>query len=287
MLLWDLDGTIVDTSRDLAGAINRMLADYGYSPLGLAIVVGHIGKGAQNLVARCLEEYGHRLEGDPGWTGTDSAPFGASPTGAVTVDEIGSAAGPHVGVPKVGGLDKPGDTVAAALGVFERHYAAHLLDETTVYAGVADLLRDLSNAGREMAVVSNKPEGFCRDILDRLELSPYFHVVVGGETLPRRKPAPDPIWYAIEKCTHPNRSPVSTSSATTASTEAVLGPLEGSRGNACAVMIGDTWIDTEAARAAGIPAILVGWGLGDRDLARASAPDAWAEDATVLRQLLT
>ena len=207
-----------------------MLADYGYPPLPVPTVVGHIGKGAQNLVARCLEEYGYRLDGDPGWTGESGAP--------------------------------PGDTVAAALHVFEGHYAAHLLDETEVYGGVEELLRDLAHAGRGMAIVSNKPEGFCRDILDQLGLAGYFRIVVGGEALPKRKPAPDPIWHAIQACTGRSAE------------------------DALAVMIGDTWIDTEAARAAGIPAVLVGWGLGDRELARSSGPDAWAEDAPTLRQLL-
>lgn len=43
-LLWDLDGTLVDTGRDLAQAVNRMLRDYGYAPLPDDTVVGHVGR---------------------------------------------------------------------------------------------------------------------------------------------------------------------------------------------------------------------------------------------------
>ena len=57
-LLWDLDGTLVDTGRDLATAVNRMLGDYGHPILPLETVISHVGKGARNLVARCLEERG-------------------------------------------------------------------------------------------------------------------------------------------------------------------------------------------------------------------------------------
>jgi len=60
-LLWDLDGTLVDTGRDLAQAVNRMLREYGHAPLPDDTVVGHVGKGARNLVRQCLEERGHTL----------------------------------------------------------------------------------------------------------------------------------------------------------------------------------------------------------------------------------
>ena len=249
ILLWDLDGTIADTSRDLAAAINRMLADYGYAPLPVPVVVGHIGKGAQNLVARCLEEYGHRLEGD-------AAADTAARSGDTATSPGDSAGG-------------PGDSVADALSTFERHYAAHLMDQTEVYPGVGTLLRELARAGRRMAVVTNKPERFSRDILDRLGLVSCFVTVVGGETLPVRKPAPEPLWYAIRACGR-ERAPVSSAADLSRS----------------AVMLGDTWIDAGAARAAGLPVILVGWGLGDREKARASEPNAWVETVEELRELL-
>ena len=218
-------------------AINWMLHEYGYPPLPLATVVGHVGKGAENLVARCLEEYGHRLEGDPG--------SGGPPSLRVPV-------GPHPG------------TVAEALALFERHYTDHLTDETRVYPGVANLIQELAGEGRRMAVVSNKPERFSRDILRHLQLDSCFVTVVGGETLPTRKPSPEPLLHAIAVC----RSRESTSSA------------------AKAAMIGDTWIDAVAARAAGVPVILVGWGLGDRKTAREAGPDAWVESTEALRALL-
>jgi phosphoglycolate phosphatase len=60
-LLWDLDGTLADTGRDLATAVNRMLVVYELPVLPVETVISHVGKGARNLVTRCLEERGIRL----------------------------------------------------------------------------------------------------------------------------------------------------------------------------------------------------------------------------------
>jgi phosphoglycolate phosphatase len=57
-VLFDLDGTIVDTAQDLAAAANRMLADLGRAPLGEDVVRDYIGKGVVNLVHRCVEATG-------------------------------------------------------------------------------------------------------------------------------------------------------------------------------------------------------------------------------------
>lgn len=269
VILWDLDGTIVDTSRDLAAAVNRMLAEYGWPPLPVPVVVGHIGKGAQNLVARCLEEYGHRLAGDGGAPPVPASAPVPVPTSVHGVRGVARAASEE---------NRPEDTVAAALAVFERHYAAHLMDETEVYPGVAGLLQDLARAGRRMAIVTNKPEGFSREIVDRLGLGGCFQAIVGGETLAVRKPAPEPLWHATRLVLELGES--------TATVDA--GPRSGAKPDwrAAAVMVGDTWIDAEAARAAGVPVILVGWGLGDRQRARAAAPDVWVESAAELGEVL-
>ncbi len=57
-VLWDLDGTLVDSAADIAAAVDRALEAHGYAPLGPERVRKHIGSGAQNLVTRCVEEAG-------------------------------------------------------------------------------------------------------------------------------------------------------------------------------------------------------------------------------------
>ena len=53
-LLFDLDGTLVDTSRDITGNLNRALESHGYQQLSHEIILSHVGKGAQYLVTKCL-----------------------------------------------------------------------------------------------------------------------------------------------------------------------------------------------------------------------------------------
>jgi phosphoglycolate phosphatase len=57
-LLWDLDGTIADTRRDIAAGVNGMLGDLGLAALSLDGVTLNVGKGARHLIARCLEVAG-------------------------------------------------------------------------------------------------------------------------------------------------------------------------------------------------------------------------------------
>ncbi len=215
MLLWDLDGTIIDSSGDLARSINLLLKDYGYPPLSCETVVSHIGRGARNLVARCLEEYDHIL------------------TSESDHDD--------------------------ALDTFEKHYRAALIVDTFVYPTISDTLHTLAASGRRMALVTNKPELPSIEILELLGLSSCFFTVVGGDTLPARKPDPAPLLLAMERCSV-DRERV--------------------------IMIGDTSIDTVSARRAGVLACGVGWGLGDREAARNADPDWWIEEPSTLSEML-
>jgi phosphoglycolate phosphatase len=179
-ILWDLDGTLVDSAADLAAAVDRMLVRTGRPALGEAVVRGFIGDGARRLVDRCVTAAG----GTP--TGED-------------------------------------------LDVFFAEYGAGLVVRTKVYDG----LRDVVAAVRApMAVVTNKPEAFSRQILDALDLTVFFPVLVGGDTLPVRKPDPAPVWEALRRL-----------------------------GVDRAVLVGDGPADVGAAQAAGIPMIGVDWGI--------------------------
>lgn len=179
-VLWDLDGTLIDSVHDIARAVNSMLVELGLPELPVERVRGFVGDGANKLVDRCVLAAG----------------------GVLAPDQ---------------------------LPVFRRAYRGVPVRDTHVFAGIEALLADV---GVPQAVVTNKPEEITRVILAELGLARFFSVVVGGETLPVRKPAPEPVWHAMRE----------------------LGVTD-------AVMIGDGPADVGAARAAGIPMIGVGWGI--------------------------
>jgi phosphoglycolate phosphatase len=127
------------------------------------------------------------------------------------------------------------DRLEAGLRIFLEFYGAHLLDHTRAYPGIPDMLDGLRGRGITLSVLTNKPEAMSRAILDGLGLLHYFVAVIGGDTLPTRKP--DPLGVS-HLCTITNTS-----------TDHVL-------------LVGDSVIDLRTARAAGVAFCGVAWGLG-------------------------
>ena len=162
-LVFDLDGTLIDSRRDLATAVNLVRASYGLEPLPLEAVIAMVGEGARNLVARAL---GLGAEAD---SGVDAAE-------AARLDE--------------------------ALGRFFGHYREVCLDTTRPYPGIPELLEALAPR-YPMAVCTNKPERFTHLLLDRLGLAPHFPHVVAGDTLPTRKPDPAGMRLLAERLAVP------------------------------------------------------------------------------------
>jgi phosphoglycolate phosphatase len=184
-LVFDLDGTLIDSRRDITTAINRMRGELGLPPIPLAAVATMVGEGARLLVERAL---------GPGF-----AP----------------------------------DQVDAALARYLRHYEEVCLDETAAYPGVEEMLVAL---GRRypLALLSNKGEALSRRILDGLGLSRFFAEILGGDSLPTRKPDPAGLRVLAERLGFP------------------LARL---------LLVGDTWIDAETAHNAGCAFALVEWGF--------------------------
>lgn len=178
-LLFDLDGTLVDSRADLANAVNLMLAELGRGGLSDCRVLSFVGEGARLLVERSLR----------------------------ATQEI---------APREQDIDQ-------ALAIFLRHYREHLLDQTCVYPDVEETLAALSCLPK--AVVTNKPYEFTVALLDGLGLLSHFSVVFGGDSLPERKPSPLMLLEAARAC--------------------------GAEPSAC-LMVGDTKIDVQAGKAAGI-----------------------------------
>lgn len=214
-LLWDLDGTLVDSRADLAGAANAMRGRYGLAPLSIPAVAAMVGDGLESLVTRALEGRVERQEVDLG----------------------------------------------EAIGRYREHYHDHCVDETHVYAGLAPVLSALHGQGMPMVVVTNKPEGFARRIVQELRLAPFFCGVVGGDSCRTKKPEPAMLQRGRE----------------------LAGVPEGETSKV--VMIGDNWTDIAGGRNAGMPTCAVEWGFGDPARLYAAEPHFVAHTPSDIAQL--
>ena len=90
------------------------------------------------------------------------------------------------------------DEIRETAQIYMDEYEGHLLDETRLRDQGAQALNALS--GAELAVVTNKPENFTRRILDGLGVGNMFSIILGGDSVERRKPEPDALIYAMEFC---------------------------------------------------------------------------------------
>jgi phosphoglycolate phosphatase len=191
-LVFDLDGTLVDTAPDLHAHLNAMLAELGRPGLVLEEIRPMIGDGARALLRRGLEASG--------------------------------------GLPAGADHDL----------LFERFLARYTADPVrfgTLYDGVLPLLDDLAQNGVRLGVCTNKPQAPSARILELTGLAPYFASLIGGDVLPVKKPHAGHIGAVLERLgAAPSR----------------------------ALMVGDSENDLLAARAAGIPCVLVSFGYTPR-----------------------
>ncbi len=185
LVVFDLDGTLVDSASDIAEAVNRTLVDWSLPRVEEPVIRGWIGDGARALVGSAFAHAGKPVD----------------------LDEV-----------------MPG---------FMVHYADCLLLYPTVYPGVVETLQSLRDAGIAVAVCTNKPERFVRPLLDALDLGQYFECIVGGDTLPERKPSALPLLHAVNRFG--------------------LQPAQ-------CLMVGDSATDLQTAAAAKVPMALVTYG---------------------------
>lgn len=138
------------------------------------------------------------------------------------------------------------------------HYAEKPAARTRVFEGLDGLLDDLGRAGLSWGVVSNKPVALVRPIVAALALDPDPVCVLGGDSTVRKKPDPLPLLHACE-----------------------LAGISPAR----ALYVGDAEIDVQAARAAGMPVAIAGFGYAP-DAGRVAAwrPDFYADSVDALRR---
>lgn len=197
LLIFDLDGTLVDSKLDLAQAVNATRSHMGMSPLDNERVYSYVGNGAPVLIRRAMG-------------------------------------------PKATELD-----IEEALEFFLEYYREHPLDYTTLYPGVREALDRLRDAGKRMAVLTNKPAAISRTILNGLGVGGHFFQVYGGNSFDLKKPNPIGV--------------------------AALMRETGIPADRC-LMIGDSSVDIQTARNAGIASCGMTYGFQPETLAD-PAPD--------------
>lgn len=145
---------------------------------------------------------------------------------------------------EVTGAEPDRAQVDAGMGLLLEEYGNHLIDATRLYPGVRETLEALH--GATLALISNKPEALSRRVLAAFGLLDSFSLVLGGDSLPRRKPDPAPILDAMSRC-H------------------VL-PAE-------TVMVGDSPTDIIAGKAAGVITCGISGGFRSREELQAAGCD--------------
>jgi len=151
-----------------------------------------------------------------------------------------------------------------ALAIFMTHYGQQKLNLTRPYPGVVEGLRALSGAacgeekGWPLAVLTNKPIQLSMDILEGLQLAQYFRGIYGGDSFATKKPEPSGALFVAK--------------------ELGVSPKE-------AAMVGDSDVDIQTARNAGMVAVGVRYGFGQHD-AKACPADVYVDSLTELVKLM-
>ncbi|KFN50092.1 phosphoglycolate phosphatase [Arenimonas composti] len=183
-VLFDLDGTLVDTAPDLCHAVNRVCADHGSPPVPLERLRPVVSKGGRAMLAAALPDVAEAAR-------------------------------------------------EAMIPPFLDYYAQAVKVDSVLFPGVDALLGAIEARGLRWGIVTNKPEGLARAVVDGFGWTQRCAVLVGGDTLPQRKPDPAPLRHAC----------------------AQLGIAADA-----ALYVGDDERDVLAARAAGMPVVAAAWG---------------------------
>jgi phosphoglycolate phosphatase len=207
LLIFDLDGTLIDSALDLAISVNATRRHMGLPELDLDLISSYVGDGAPVLIRRVI------------------------------------------------GPEALEETVRTALEFFLTFYRLNALEHTKLYPGVREALEELFRRGKTLSVLTNKPVRISADILVALGLGDKFFRVYGGNSFELKKP--DPI------------------GVTTLLSETGIEPVE-------TMLVGDSHVDMQTARNAGVAACGVTWGFQTERML-AEQPDLVIDD---MRQLL-
>ena len=141
----------------------------------------------------------------------------------------------------------PADLLDQAFSMFLKFYREGLCVESRLYPGVKETLTRLAGQDRRLACVTNKPSAFTRPLLALLGLNDFFEPIVSGDDLPNKKPDPLPLQHVLK--------------------------MWGMSPGDC-LMVGDSVSDCDAAKACGMPVVLVNYGYNQGMSLDALGPDA-------------
>ena len=188
-VLFDMDGTVLDTLGDLAAAVNHTLREFSMPERSIAEVAAALSNGAAYLIAHTV----------PAWT--------------------------------------PKELTDKVLAAYAPYYDAHCDILTGPYDGIVPLMEKLRDRGVKLAVISNKQDTAVKPLAEK-----YFpgllEIAVGESAEVRRKPNPDAVLAALRHIGVERED---------------------------AIYVGDTEVDLQTARNAGMECASVDWGFRTRE----------------------
>lgn len=209
-ILYDMDGTVLDTLADLSAAVNHSLSVYSYPAVSAAHVRRSLGNGARRLISCCLPE------------NADEA----------STNEL--------------------------LEYYKKYYDAHCCIETAPYEGIVQLMEKLRDAGVKQAILSNKPHSAVQPLAEKF-FSGLLEFALGESETVRKKPDPSGLLsaaarlgFALDECLY----------------------------------VGDSEVDVQTARNAGMDCVAVSWGFRDRDELVAAGAQMIADSVKELEDII-
>lgn len=209
-LIFDLDGTLLNTLADLRDSTNYALKKFGFPERTTEEIRNFVGNGLRRLIRRAVPEE----------------------TDETTVDLV--------------------------LAEMKAHYRVHYHDRTMPYDGILPFLHQMKKYGFRMAIVSNKADPMVQ-LLRALYFDKLIPVAVGELDGVPRKPSPDLVYLAMQRlgCTAENT-----------------------------VYIGDSEVDIETGKNAGLPCLSVGWGFRDEAVLRKVGAETVYQSPSELQEAL-
>ena len=196
-IVFDMDGTLLNTLEDLTDSVNYALQICGYKERTLDEVRRFVGNGVRVLMNQAV-------------------PAGTSE-----------------------------EDIVKCLTIYRKHYSENMQHKTRPYEGIIELLKSLKEKGIKLAIVSNKYDSavkaLCKDYFQD-----YIRIAIGESPEVAKKPAPDSVFTALEQ----------------------LGAAKEE-----ALYVGDSEVDAQTARNAGLKCIGVTWGFRDREVLAAEGAD--------------
>ena len=195
LIVYDLDGTLVDTGKDIARAGNSMRESLGLAPLPEKEIFRFVGRGLYHMVGSCL--------------GTEDM-----------------------------------KAIEKAAVIYRDYYKKYMMDHSVLYSGVREVLEYFKD--RVQIVMTNKPDPFSTQMLNALNVGTYFEKIIAGNSEFPKKPNPEALLLIMK--------------------QKQIRPEE-------AVMVGDSLIDLETGRRAGMSCVMLTHGFTDEATLKAASPD--------------